>query len=362
MLWPHDMAILYPFPTEIALWQLAGSILLLIAVTAGVWRFRQRLPYLAVGWFWFLVTLLPVIGLIQVGGQSHADRYTYLPFTGLFIVVVWGVSDLCGSLRQKEAALTVLAALTVAACAVMSWQQLGYWRNNVTLFRHTLAVTSGNYLILNNYGIALNQENGDAEGAIQAYQEALRVWPKSSFSHNNLGAVYLTQGRYAEAMEHFQEALRLNPQWLNAQINIGRVLAKTGRPNEAIQQFEKVLAQDPTLSDAHLQLAILLIKAGRIDEARPHYEAMLKLDPSSAKGPINVAVELATAGRMEEAGAYFQQAVTIEPNSVEANFNMGVFLAKQNRLDEAAGYFYHVLQIKPDSEMARSWLRRIGRL
>ncbi|GFO60675.1 O-GlcNAc transferase [Geomonas silvestris] len=361
MFWPHDMAILYPFPTEIILWQLAGSILVLIAISAAVFFFRRRFPYLATGWLWFVVTLLPVIGLIQVGGQSHADRYTYLPYTGLSIIAVWGVSELCSSLSFKEKALAALSVLTLAVCAVMTWQQLGFWRNNITLYRHTLAVTSNNYLILNNYGIALNQEYGDADGALAAYQEALRIWPNSALTRNNLGTMYLAKGRYAEALEQFREASRLDPGEPMVMVNAGRALAKAGRLNEAAEQFAAALRQDPAAADAHLQLAILLIKSGRSSEARPHYEAVQKLEPSSARGPLTIAVELAAAGMVGEADGYFRQAMTIEPNSLDVNFNLGVFLAKQNRLDEAAHCFYRVLQQKPDSDLAKNWLKRIGR-
>ncbi|GFO70405.1 O-GlcNAc transferase [Geomonas limicola] len=361
MFWPHDMAILYPFPTEIIMWQLTGSVLLLIVISVAVFSFRRRLPYLATGWLWFVVTLLPVIGLIQVGGQSHADRYTYLPFTGLSILAVWGVSDACKSLAQRTKVLATLSVLTIAVCAALTWQQLGYWRNNITLYRHTLAVTNNNYLILNNYGIALNQEYGDVDGALAAYQEALRVWPKSALTRNNLGTMYLAKGRFTEALEQFREAARLDPGEPMVRINTGRTLAKMGRLGEAAEQFEAALKQDPAATDAHLQLALLLIKTGRTSEARSHYEAMQKLEPSSARGPLTIAVELASAGLVGDADEYFRQAMALEPNSPDVNFNMGVFLAKQNRRDEAAQCFYRVLQLKPDSLMAKNWLRTIGK-
>ncbi|MEI6208103.1 MAG: tetratricopeptide repeat protein [Desulfuromonadales bacterium] len=358
--WPHDMAILYPFPTFILLWQLAGSIIALLLLTVVVLYGARRFPYLPVGWFWFLVTLLPVIGLIQVGGQSMADRYTYLPLTGLFIVVVWGAGDLLRNRPHGRTALLVLAVTVLSASALATWYQLGYWRNDLILYRHTLAVTSGNYLILNNYGIALDQ-NGDSDAALKVYEEALRIWPKSSFAQNNLGVVYASKGRYAEAIAHYREALRIKPDYAMAVVNIGKALIKMGRNAEAGEQFEQALKLDPSSSDGHLQLAMLLLKSGRHDESRQHYEAALRLDPLSTSAPINMGVELAQAGYLLEASEYFKQALAIDPNSVEANFNFGVFLAKQNRYDEAAERFYHVLRIKPDSERARSWLKRVGR-
>lgn len=358
--WPHDLAILYPFPTSIFLGQLVGAALLLALISAGVIYAGRRFPWLAVGWLWFLVTLLPVIGLIQVGGQSHADRYTYIPLTGLFIMLAWGVPALLERWRYRREALALMAGIAVCAMTAATWHQLGYWRNNITLYRHTLSVTSGNYLILNNYGIAMDQ-SGDYEAAIKLYQEALRVWPRSVFAHNNLGAVLARKGRYAEAIEHYQAALQLNPVYVMAMVNMGRSLAGLGRNGEALAQYEQALKLDPASSDVHLNMAILLMKGGQRDLARQHYLTVLQLDPFSTKAPVNMGVELAQQGRLDEAAGYFREALAIDPDSVEANFNFGVFLAKQNRYDEAAERFYQVLRIKPDSERARDWLRRLGR-
>jgi protein O-mannosyl-transferase len=358
--WPHDLAILYPFPTSILLGQLVGAALLLALISAVVIYAGRRCPWLAVGWLWFLVTLLPVIGLIQVGGQSHADRYTYIPLTGLFIMLAWGVPQLLQGRRWRQPALGILAGVAVCAMTAVTWHQLGYWRDNITLYRHTLAVTSNNYLILNNYGIAMDQA-GDYEAALQLYQEALRVWPRSAFAHNNMGTVLARKGRYAEAIEHYQAALRLKPDYVMAIVNMGKSLAGLGRSDEALARYDQALKLDPSYSDGHLQMAILLVKSGRLEEAQQHYQTALRLDPFSTKAPINMGVELAQAGYLEDAADYFRQALAIDPDSVEANFNFGVFLAKQNRYYEAAEHFNRVLRVKPDSAMARDWLRRLGR-
>lgn len=358
--WPHDLAILYPFPTYILLGQLLGAALLLAVISAGVFFMGRRFPWLAVGWLWFLITLLPVIGLIQVGGQSHADRYTYIPLTGLFIMIAWGVPQLLQGRRWRQPVLGILAGVVVCAMTAVTWQQLGYWRDNITLYRHTLAVTSDNYLILNNYGIAMDQ-NGDYESALQLYQEALRIWPGSVTAHNNIGTVLARKGRYAEAIEHYREALRLKPDYVMAVINMGKALAGLGRTDEALAWYEKALRMDPSSAEVHLNMALLLMKNGQREAAQQHYLTVLQLDPHSTRAPVNMGVELAQLGRLDEAGYYFRQALAIDPDSVEANFNFGVFLAKQDKYNEAAEYFYHVLRIKPDSAMARDWLRRLGR-
>lgn len=358
--WPTDLALLYPFPASIPTWQSVGALLLLVMISIAVIGFRQRGPYLLTGWFWFLVTLLPVIGLIQVGGQSMADRYTYIPLTGLFIMVAWGVNDLLRGYRQREAALVMLSGAVICALTAMTWQQLGYWKDSITLYRHTLAVTSGNYLILNNYGIAL-AEQGDLDGAIAQYREALRVWPQSANAHINLGAAYAHEENFDEAIREYGEALRIKPDYALAMTDMAKALAAQGKGNEAIAQYEQALKLDPTLAGAHRDLALLLMKAGRRDEAQTHEQAAQRLEPFSVKAPINMGVALAQAGRLDEALASFAEAVRIDPNSVEAHFNLGVTLAKLNRQAEAAQEFREVLRLKPDAGPARAWLEKLGR-
>lgn len=359
-IWPHDLALLYPIPASISLWQILASALLLIAVSVAVIRYRRSHPYLLVGWFWFLVTLLPVIGLIQVGGQSMADRYTYIPLTGLFIIAAWGINDLLRGWRQRQAFLSILAGLVICALTAATWRQLGYWQDSITLYRHTLAVTSDNYLILNNYGIALT-EQGNLDSAIMQYQEALRVWPRSANAHINLGAALAQQGRFPEAIEQYQAAINLQPDYALARGDMGKALANLGRADEALVQYEQALKLDPGLADVHLNLALLLMKAGRPEEARQHYETVLRLEPYSVKAPNNMGIALAQEGRMNEAAGYFADAVRIAPDSVEAHFNLGVALARMNRREEAARQFEQVLRLKPDSAAARGWLEKLGR-
>lgn len=358
--WPHGLAMLYPFPTSILAGQLAGALLLLVLATVAVLYGRRRFPWLLTGWLWFLVTLLPVIGLIQVGGQSHADRYTYIPLTGLFIMVAFGVPQLLEGWRHRKETLCILAAVCICAMSAATWRQAGYWRNNITLYRHTLDVTSNNYIIMNNYGLALDQ-SGDLPGSMQMYQEALRVWPKSAQAHSNLAAGYARIGRFREALEHSQEALKIKPNYVVAMVNRGKALAGLGNHEEAVRQYELALTRDPLSRDAHLNLALLFLKTGRNDLAMPHYQEALRLSPHSPTVPLTVAVELAQQGRMDDAAAYFAQAVQIAPDSLEAHFNMGVFLAKQGRNTEAGEHFSRALRIRPDSAAARQWLERLGR-
>ena len=360
MVWPQDLALLYPIPASIPTWQILVSALLLFSATAATIRYQRSYPYLLAGWLWFLVTLLPVIGLIQVGGQSMADRYTYIPLTGIFIIVAWGANDLLRGRRHRQATLVILAGVVICGLTAATWRQIGYWQDSITLYSHTLAVTSGNYLILNNYGIAL-AEQGKLDAAIMQYQEALRVWPRSANAHINLGATLAQQGRFPEAIKQYQAALNLQPDYALARGNMGKALASLGRLNEAAGQYEQALRLDPSLADVHLNLTLLLMKAGRTDDARRHYAEVLQLEPYSVKAPNNMGIALAQEGRLDEAVGYFGDAVRIDSSSVEAHFNLGVALARMGRREEAIRQFEIVLRLKPDSDVARVWLEKLGR-
>jgi len=358
MIWPHDLAILYPFPKSLPLWQALAAGCLLVVCSVAVMRYRKRFPYLMTGWFWYLLTLLPVIGFIQVGGQALADRYTYIPLTGLFILICWLVPDLMHGWRNREATLGVLAGLAIFTLTAATWHQLGHWKDNLSLYRHTLAVTTDNYLILNNYGTALD-EKGDLAGAYRYFQETLRVNPRSISAYNNLGALWVRWGNFPEAIKQYALALEIDPDYAPARSGMGKAMAGLGRYDEAIWQYQEALRIDPSLTETRLGLAILLMKTGRREEALSHFDTTQRLDPGSPRAMINMGAELAKEGRMAEALEYFDRAVGIAPNSVEAHFNRGVALAKLGRIDEATAEFSRVLTLKPDTDAARVWLEKL---
>ncbi len=209
-IWPDDLAILYPFPPSYPFWQVSGSLLVLLLISVATIRTRNRFPWLLTGWFWFLITLLPVIGLIQVGVQSMADRYSYIPSIGLFIMAVWGITTLVKGLKYRIAILTVLATVVISAKTAVTWQQIGYWRNSFSVYERTLEVTSNNYVIHNNLGSAY-ANSWDLEAAIREFREALRIYPAYSEAHYNLGIALAMKGATDEAVGELREALRLNP-------------------------------------------------------------------------------------------------------------------------------------------------------
>jgi len=259
-IWPHDLAFLYPFPLSIPLWQVISSLSILLLISAATIRASRRHPYFAVGWFWFLITLVPVIGLIQVGGQSMADRYSYIPVIGLFIIAAWGVPDLINGLRHRQGILALLAGTVITASAALTWHQLGYWRDSISLYRHTLRVIPDNSSsIYYNLGLAL-QDKGYQNAAIQEYQEAIRINPNHTKAHNNLGIAFASKGNLDAAIREYQVALLLNPNYADAHYNLGRAFARKGHLDAAIQEFQETLRISPNDTDAHYNLGLALAR------------------------------------------------------------------------------------------------------
>ncbi len=306
-LWPTDLAAVYPHPHTYPVWQVLGALLLLTAVTAAVVRFAARRAELAVGWFWFVGMLVPVIGLVQVGMQARADRYTYLPSIGLFIALVWLVAG--ARLRLAPAAL---AAAALAGCVGVTRHQLQFWQNSVTLFEHTLEVAPDSFLALNNLGNAFHSL-GKLEDARECYVKGLKLNPDNPDAHYNLGNVLVSLRQPAAAVEQYREALRCNPNLVDARNNLGVACSLLGQTNEAMARFEEVLRQAPDFANAHLALADLQAKLGRPADALTNYEAVIQLRPTDAN-PHYLAGRLLAADQPQVAITEFSEAMRLKPN------------------------------------------------
>ncbi len=290
-LWPHDLALLYPFPLSIPLWQTIGSLLILLFISAAAIRLRLRNPYLMVGWFWFLVTLLPVIGIIQVGSQSMADRYSYIPVIGLFIMIAWGVPNLVKDLSFRQYLLSLLAAAVIIALAVLTWQQLVYWQDNISLFRHSIQVATRSSTIHFSLGTALASK-GDLDAAIHEYQETLRINPKYFEAHNNLGIALASKGDLDAAIHAYQKALRINPNYMEAHNNLGVALASKGDFNAAIHEYQETLRINPNYLEARINLGIALASKGDFNAAIYEYQEVLKINPNHMMAKIKLGLAL----------------------------------------------------------------------
>jgi tetratricopeptide (TPR) repeat protein len=338
MLVPRHLAIYYPYDKMIP----GGGILLAVALLALIttivlWSGR-RLPYLATGWFWFVGTLVPVIGLVQVGEQAWADRYTYLPYIGLFIALVWGLRDLAARVRVARTILPWLAATTSVALLVVTSVQLSYWKDTRTLFEHVDRVTQNNPLSATLLGSLLATE-GKYDAAIPFYRRALSYSPGFPEAHFYLGHAFDQQGKLDEAIAEYQKAVWFKPIEEQTHIRLGVALAKQQKLEEATAQYEAALKANPESAVAHNNLAKLLHSQGRLDDAILHYSAALRFGPSLAQAHNNLGVLLLQKGRTAEGVAQLQEALRLRPGDTETQLNLALGLADQQQWNEAADLF-----------------------
>ena len=326
MFWPQNLAVFYPHPGQsLPLWQAAGAGLLLLAISITVIRLGRRYPYLFVGWFWYVGTLVPVIGLVQVGAQAMADRYTYVPLIGLLFMITWGVADLLGSWRYGKPALAVAAISLLSALMVCTFLQLKYWKNSITLFEHTLQVTNNNSQIHNNLGNVLTQR-GNLQEAISHYTKALEISPNYAEAHINIGVALTKQGRFKEAIKHYSAALKLKSNSAELHNNLGVALYSQGDVRGAIENYLTAVQLKPDYAEAHNNLGNGLAKLGKLAEAEIHYSKALKLRADYPQAHNNLGVALARQGKLNEAIAHFREAVRLAPDFAQARANLELAL------------------------------------
>ena len=352
MVWPEDLAALYlrkaPWPS----WQVGLAAMALLAASVAVIRLARRRPYLAVGWFWYVGTLVPVIGLVQVGMQTMADRYTYIPLIGIFIALVWGGWELAEGWRLPRMGLGIGTAVVLAACMVVTRKQIGWWQDSETLFRRMITAVPGNYMAEYNMGNFYSRQEKLAEAA-QHYEAALKAEPNYADAHNNLGGVLLRQRRFDEAVAHYSAAARLNPQSLYY-FNLANALVDAGKPAEAVTNYQEALRLDPNSSQAHHYLGMALQAQGEAEAAMAEFRAALQLQPDYESAEHNLANRLADAGRLEEAMAHYQAALRLDPNHAESYNGLGICYAIQGKYPEAERQFREAVRLKPDHSGAQS--------
>ncbi|HOX56929.1 MAG TPA: tetratricopeptide repeat protein [Candidatus Paceibacterota bacterium] len=395
LFWPHDLAVIYPYVYGWPGWLIGLAVVFLLGASWLAILLRRSAPYLPVGWFWFLGALVPVIGLVQVGEQAMADRYTYIPSIGLFMVVCWAVPQLPGSWPLRRPALVMCAMMALAACATATRLQLQHWRTGVALFEHALAVTQRNPIAHATLGLALMDE-GKLEDAVAQYEAALQISPNYSLAHNNMGVALARLGRFDQAIvhyrtalqfnprdpeahfnlatafnpsyvdtytqeeysgdhrtdaqqarEHYQTALALNPGLTKAYVNWGNLELAVGNPQSAIRHYQDALLIDPLTPLAHLNLGNALAKTGATNEAISAYTRAVEIEPGDALTRLRLANLLASQAEFEKAIPHYQQAIRLDPGHFAASSNLGSALAKLGRYQEAAACFAEAIRIQP---------------
>jgi Flp pilus assembly protein TadD len=310
--WPTGLAVIYPYPTSVSAWRVTACLVFLLAVTALVLRAARRAPYLPVGWLWYLGTLVPVIGVVQVGSQAMADRYTYVPSIGVFIMVVWGVPDLLARWPHRRVVLPAVATAVLAACAALTALQLPHWKNSTALWTWATRVTSGNFLAEFYLADHLAQ-NGRAGEAVPHYVESLRITPSFVTARNNLGFTLASLGRVDEAIGHYNEILRVLPHHVEARNNLALAYAAQGKLDDAIRELREAIRIVPGDAESHFNLAALLRRKGQLADAAHHYTEALRLKPGHAEAHYRLGVVLADQGNVGEAARHLRTALTLDP-------------------------------------------------
>jgi tetratricopeptide (TPR) repeat protein len=353
LLWPVNLAVYYP---HTGYWPLAKVLLAgawLTGLSAIFWMQRRRYPFLLMGWLWFVGTLIPVIQVVQTGSHALADRYTYIPALGVFIMVVWGAYELAGRCRSRMVGLWAVSGAVLFLCLAVTRQQLEYWQDGETLFRHALAVTEDNATAHIGLGFILGKKGRVAE-AIAEYRTAISLDPDDAGSHNDLGVDLGRQGRIGEAIAEYETAIRLNPNDATARNNLGKVLLDKGQLEEATSQFQAAIRLKPDNAGARSNLALALRLKNELDKAIGQYREAVRLNPDDAEACYNLGTALGRKGQMDEAISELQAAIRIKPDYVQARVNLGNVLLLKGQQDEAISQYQAAIRLKPDDAEARN--------
>jgi tetratricopeptide (TPR) repeat protein len=352
MLCPSGLAVLYPFTIgDVGISEVALSLVLLAGISTGVFVLRRRRPYLLTGWLWYLGMLVPVIGVVHVGLVARADRFTYLPQIGLYLLLTWAAADLCAGWRHRRVVLGGFATVILVALIFCARIQVSYWRNSESLWTHTVVCTSDNFIGHSNLGITLFQK-GRVDEAITQYQTALQIKPDYTEVHNNLGNALFQKGNADEAIAQYQQALQINPYYAEACYDLGNALFQKGNVDEAIAHFQQALQIKPDYAEACYNLGTALLQKGNVDEAIAHFQQALQIKPDYMEAHINLGNALLQKGNVDEATTHFQKALQIKPGDAEACYNLGNALLQKGNVDEAITHLQQALQINPDDAEA----------
>ena len=344
--YPIDLAAYYPRPDAWPALQVVSAVSLLLGISAAAFLLRRRRPYLVVGWLWYLGTLVPAIGLVQVGAQSIADRYTYIPIIGVSLSLVWSMHDLIRQWhlrRLSQSAVAVAAVTVVLVCAAITRWQIGFWANSETLFRRSLSVTSDNPLARLNLGAALG-EKGRAEEGLSHLQAALRLVPNDADLQFTVGNAMVSIGYPQEAIVPLQQSLAAEPRRAQCHLMLGKAFEKTGSLDEAIVHYREAIKLKPELIDARDDLGLALCNKGQFGEAIDQFKEAIRFDPASAKTHDFLGFALGEAGKQDEAIAEFREAIRLRPGFAETYNRLGIILLTSGRLEEALQQFQKALE------------------
>jgi tetratricopeptide (TPR) repeat protein len=353
VIWPSNLAVFYPHPgNSLPAWQIVGAALLIaVAIFLSI-RTSKKYPYIAVGLFWYLGTLVPVIGLVQVGNQAMADRYTYIPLIGLFIIVSWGVFDFLKKWHYHTIILIPSAISVIFVLAVCAFLQLGYWQNGITLFEHAIKVTNKNCVAHNNLGVLLSEEEKFDEAVFHC-DEVLKIKPNDSRALYNKGCALRDKRDLDKAAFFFKESLKINPDYAEAHNGLAYILFVQGKPDEAILHYRNALKIKPDFTNVYNNLANVLYLQGEIDKAVLLYKEALRLEPENVDAHYNIGLFYKRQGKLKKAMTHLAKAIKIDPDYAKAYNEIGVILFQQGKYKKAEVFFLKAVQIRPNYTEAR---------
>jgi tetratricopeptide (TPR) repeat protein len=347
MIFPVKLAFLYPHHGMPPWWKILGAFLLIITLSFLAVKTIKKHPYILVGWLWYLGTLIPVIGIVQVGMQAMADRYTYIPSIGLLIIAVWGIPEVFANRRNKRIWTALSAVTAISIYAGVAWKQVGYWKNSISMLEHTLAVTSRNHVALDSLGVERFKQ-GKLDEAMDLFLQADRIFPDNPYTHFNMGVALYVKGNTQEAVDQYLEAVRIEPNYFQAYSNLGAACFSLGKTEEAIKHYSKAITIKPDFIDAYINLGIAWDTLGKFENAIQHYTRALHYDPNNVNAHYHLAVDLEKVDRVDEAMSHYSETIRLRPDFFEAHYRLGVSLYKQGRMDEAMRRYSEVLRINPD--------------
>ncbi len=390
--YPSGLAVFYPYPRRTSVAAALAAALLVVAISTLSIRQAIKRPYVFVGWWWYVLTLIPVIGILQAGRQAYADRYTYIPQIGILVAVVWTAAEGTSKYGIPRHIVGIASWMLVATYATCTYSQAQEWSSSKTLFQHALEVTSENDVAYLNLGAALDHD-GDFEGAMRNYKAVLRLEPNSADARNDLGevlekqgdhmgaidefmqALALTDGRDAaahynlarvlaaeekltEAEKHYRTAITLRPTYVEARNNLGQLMLREGKFAEAVAELKETVRLRPDFANAHNNLGVALRRSGDVQGAIGEYQSAIRVDGRSVEAYHNLGNVLAQVGRNEEADVAYTAAVAIKPNDAETYIDWGDTLARRGKFVGAARLFAEALRVQPDNQEAHDKYER----
>jgi protein O-mannosyl-transferase len=361
-IWPFGLSAIYPYPNNIPNWQVIISFTILSSISLISIRTIKKAPWFTFGWFWYLGILVPVIGIVVIGPHAMADRYTYIPLIGIFIIISWGIPELITQLKFRTAYLGISVCLLSLILLLITWIQVGYWRTSYTLFKHALEVTEKNPLAHDGMANAF-AKRGQVEESIKHYKKSILQYPYSAEVHSNLGVALFKQGKIKEAIKHYNTAIQLKPDFITAWNNLGNALKKIGQFEEATACFTKLIKLEPNSAVINYNYGSLLLEKNQLKEAEIYFKKAIQLDPSfTADANNNLGKIYMRMNEIEKAVLSFLQALQDNPDQAKTHYYLGDAYSKAGKLDEAMKHFSEAVTIEPDFINARVAFKQVSDL